>query len=171
MLSSVAKLLLSLTAMSPVAVTWAIADYSKQGYNHRQLVALCIAAFLGLACMALLSIASRRLTKITFVVEELKAVDNEVVAYIVTYLFPLVTPNTDISLLAQAFVLLLLALILSTSNAFTFNPLLSLIGYHFYEAKCNSGVSYLLLSKNNITSVKAIKEVGRLSKHLMLDLT
>jgi hypothetical protein len=171
MFSSLAKLMLSLTAMSPVALTWAIADYGKQGYCARQLVAIGIAALLTIGCVGLLHVACETLTKVTFVVEELKAVDNEVVAYIVTYLFPLVSPSGDISLPAQTFVLVLLAFILSTSNAFTFNPMLSLIGYHFYEVKCSSGVSYLLLSKNNITDVKTIKKVGRLSKHLMLDLS
>jgi hypothetical protein len=171
MLSSFAKFLLALTAISPVAITWAIADYSKRGYYWEQLLGAGIAVSLGVLCVALLRTASKSLTRITFVVEELKAVDGEVIAYIVTYLFPLVVPASDISLLAQVFVLLLLAFVLATSNAFTFNPILSLLGYHFYEAKCNSGISYLLLSKNNITDVKSIKRVGRLSKHLMLDLT
>ncbi|WP_454752054.1 hypothetical protein [Cupriavidus necator] len=171
MLSSFAKFLLALTAMSPVALTWAVADYGRRGYDREQLIVIGIAAILALCCMLVLQIGTRSLTKISFSVEELKAVDNEVVAYIVTYLFPLIAPASDISVPAQALVLGLLALVLSTSNAFTFNPVLSLLGYHFYEVKCSSGVSYLLLSRSDITDVKMVQKVGRLSKHLMLDLT
>jgi len=171
MLGGFAKLLLAFSAMSPVALTWAIADYSRSGYRKEQLIAILSAAGLTMICWGLLRIGGKSLTKITFGVDELKAVDNEVVAYIVTYLFPLVAPATDVSVPAQAFVFGLLALVLSTSNAFTFNPIMSLLGYHFYEVKCNTGVSYLLLSKNDITDVKAITKVGRLSKHLMLDLS
>ncbi|ODP31558.1 hypothetical protein [Pandoraea sp. ISTKB] len=171
MLSGFAKFLLALTALSPVALTWAIADYSRNGFNRDQLFTISISIFLAIGCAVLLRVSGKKLTKVTFTVEELKAVDNEVVAYIVTYLFPLVAPATDISLLAQGFVLALLALVLSTSNAFTFNPVLSLLGYHFYEVKCTSGVSYLLLSRNDITDVRVVKKVGRLSRHLMLDLS
>jgi hypothetical protein len=89
----------------------------------------------------------------------------------VTYLFPLLAPAADISVLSQVFVFLVLALVLSTSHAFTFNPILTFAGYHFYEAECSSGVTYLLLSKNDITDVKVVQKVGRLSRHLVLDLT
>lgn len=171
MLSTVAKLLLALTAMSPVALTWAIADYGKQGYSPDQITVVGIAAILALLCLLILRTGTRSLTKVSFSIEEIKAVDNEVVAYIVTYLFPLVAPANDLSLPAQFFVLALLAFVLSTSNAFTFNPILSVLGYHFYEVKCTTGVSYLLLSRSDITDVRMVQKVGRLSKHLMLDLT
>jgi hypothetical protein len=171
MLSVFAKLLLAMSALSPVTFTWAIADYSRNGYRKEQLIALAATLILAIVSWSVLQLGSRSLTKITFNVEELKAIDNEIVAYIVTYLFPLVAPSEDISLPAQAAVLLILAVVLATSNAFTFNPILSFIGYHFYEVKCSTGVSYLLLSRSDLTDVKTIKKVGRLSKHLMLDLS
>lgn len=171
MLSNLAKLILAITAISPVALTWAVADFSRQGFAIHQLLVVLCAFALALICRAMLKKAAVKLTKISFAVDEIKAVDNEVVAYIVTYLFPLVAPAADVSLTAQAVVLLILAFVLATTNAFTFNPLLTMMGYHFYEAKCSSGVTYLLLSRNDITDVKAVSHVGRLSRHLVVDLT
>lgn len=170
-LSSIARLLLALAAISPIALTWAVADFGRRGYSPQQLFAVAAAVGLAVACMGVLRIGRRSLTRVSFSVQELKAVDNEVVAYIVTYLFPLVAPSAEISVYAQVLVIVLLAMVLATSHAFTFNPILSLFGYHFYEVKCSSGVSYLLLSRNDITDVKMVRYVGRLSKHLMLDLT
>jgi hypothetical protein len=171
MLSGFAKFLLALTALSPAGITWVVADFSRRGYNSDQMLVLAAALFLVLSCLMLLRIASGKLTQVSFTVQTIKVIDNEVVAYIVTYLFPLVAPAADISILSQVFVLLVLALVLSTSHAFTFNPILTFAGYHFYEAECSSGITYLLLSKNDITDVKAVQKVGRLSKHLVLDLT
>lgn len=171
MLSAFAKFLLALSALSPVAFVWAISDYSRNGYQQEQLTAGVCAILLTFICYCVLYSSSKKLNSISFSVEEIKSMDNEVVSYIVTYLFPLVAPATGVSLEAQIAVFLILAYVLSTSNSFTFNPILNAMGYHFYEVKCTSGVSYLLLSKNEITDVKAIKSVGRLSKHLMLDLT
>jgi len=94
--------------------------------------------------------------------------DNEVVAYVVTYLFPLVTPVGEVSVSAQLFVLLMIVFLLSTAHAFTFNPVLSMLGYHFYEVESKTGVSYILLSSNTITDVKDVKSIGRLSNFLLI---
>lgn len=171
MFSGFAKFLLALTALSPAAFTWVVADFGTQGYRSTQSLVLAAGLVLVLCCSTLLRTARKRLTKVSFQMASIKAVDNEVVAYVVTYLFPLVAPAADVSLVSMGFVFIMLAVVLSTSHAFTFNPILTLMGYHFYEAGCQSGVTYLLLSKNDITDVKAVRCVGRLSKHLMLDMS
>lgn len=170
MLGAFAKFLLALSALSPVAFVWAIADYSRNGYQINQVSALIGAVLLAVICMLLLHAARKMLNEISFKAEEIKSVDNEVVSYVVTYLFPLVAPATGVSIEAQFAVFAILAYVLSTSNAFTFNPILNALGYHFYEVKSSSGVSYLLLSKSEITDVKSVNKVGRITKHLMLDL-
>jgi hypothetical protein len=113
----------------------------------------------------------KRLTRISFAVAEVKAVDNEVVAYVVAYLFPLIAPAQSVDYITFGFVLMVLALVLSSAHAFTFNPLLTLFGYHFYEVKSSAGVSYILLSKQDVTDVKQVNSVGKLTNYLMLDLT
>lgn len=171
MLSQLARLLLALTALSPVAFTWAIASYGAGGFKWDQVQIIFCASMLAVICALVIAAASRRLNRISFSVQEVKAVDNEVVAYIVTYLFPLIAPAQTVNSLGLLFVMLILAAVLSTAHAFTFNPLLTIFGYHFYEVKCSTGVTYLLMSKGNITDVKKVAQVGRISHYLMLDLT
>lgn len=171
MLRGIARLLLAFGALSPVALTWAIADYGRHGYRRDQLVAVLCAVMLGVICYLVMRAAATQLTKVSFQVEELRAVDNEVVAYVVAYLFPLVVPTETVSGPTLGFVFLVLAIVLSFAHAFTFNPLLTVLGYHFYEVKCSTGVSYLLISKSDITDVKQIQAVVRLSKFLVLDTT
>jgi small neutral amino acid transporter SnatA (MarC family) len=171
MLSTFARLLLAFAALSPVALTWVIVDYGRRGFSQDQIAILLAALALAAICYWILILAERRLTRISFSVEEVKAVDNEVVGYIVTYLFPLIAPAGSINGASLLFVLLVLAFVLSAAHAFTFNPLLTIFGYHFYEVKCRTGVSYLLISKSDITDIKQIATVSRISNYLVLDQT
>lgn len=171
MLSSIARFLFALGALSPVALTWAIADFGRRGPALPQALAIGCAVLLGLICYLVVNEASRRLTKVSFAVGEVKAVDNEVVAYVVAYLFPLLTPAQGLNSYSIVFVLLVLAIVLSAAHAFTFNPLLTVLGFHFYEVKAASGVTYLMLSRRDVTDVKQVTHVARLSNFLMLDLS
>ncbi|SDR68190.1 hypothetical protein SAMN05216198_0019 [Halopseudomonas litoralis] len=168
MLNSFLKLLLALTAVSPVSLTWAIADFSRNGFTPLQGYAVIGGIVLVVLCYAIIRLAKAKTTLISFEASSVKTMDNEVVAYVVTYLFPLVTPVGEVSVTAQLFVLLMIVFLLSTAHAFTFNPVLSMLGYHFYEVESKTGVSYILLSSNTITDVKDVKSIGRLSNFLLI---
>lgn len=168
MLSRLARLLLALSSLAPVALTWAIADYGRSGFDVRQVYACVLAGALVIACAAILRVAERSLGSVSFVAAELKPVDNEVVAFIFAYLFPVVAPVDGVSAWGQGFVIIILAIVLAFSNAFTFNPVLTLFGYRFYEIKSTSGISYLLISKSDITDLRRVQRVGQLSRYLLL---
>lgn len=168
MLNGFLKILLALTAVSPVSLTWAVADYSRSGFKITQCYAVIGGLALVVLCYAIIRVAKNRATLITFKASSVKTMDNEVVAYVVTYLFPLVTPAGEVSVGAQLFIMFMVVFLLSTAHAFTFNPVLSILGYHFYEVESDAGVSYILLSSNTITDVKSIKSVGRLSNFLLI---
>lgn len=170
MISGFYRFLFALSSLAPVALTWAIADVDKNGFALRQAYAIAIAVGLLVICYGVLSTAHRSSTRVSFAVTDIKAVDNEVVAYIVTYLFPLIAPADGVGVTSLIFVFLLLAIVMATSNAFTFNPLLTILQYRFYEVRCTSGVTYLLLSKHDISDLKQVASVGRLSRHLVLHL-
>ena len=57
-----------------------------------------------------------------------------------------------------------------TSNAYHTNPLLGLIGYHFYEITIED-VGYTLLSRRNLHNTKTIKTVVSLTDYMLLDVT
>ena len=61
-------------------------------------------------------------------------------------------------------------LVVMTSNAYHTNPLLGLIGYHFYEITIED-VGYTLLSRRNLHNTKTIKTVVSLTDYMLLDVT
>ena len=163
----VARLLLALSSLSPVLITWVIVNFCANGFRWFQVVLLAVALFLVFICYILVSYLMRSLGHVSINVISVKSIDNEAVSYIIAYLFPLISPGSDAVLFISVF--LFLAFIMYASNAFTFNPILTLFGLHFYEIQSKSGVSYILLSVNDITDVNKIKKVIRLSGHVMLD--
>lgn len=170
MLSRFSRFLFALAALAPVTFVWLIVDFENQGFQVRQIYVLIFSLVVFLFCWELLVFSQKSLSRISFDACEVKSVDNEVVAYVVAYLFPLFTYSDRVNFYSQICVFILLAIVLSTSNAFTFNPLLTILGYRFYEIKNKSGVTYLLVSKCDITDVDKVKFVGRISKHLLLHL-
>lgn len=170
MLSGFSRFLFALAAIAPVTVVWAIVDFERNGASRHQAAVLSFGLLIAALCWLLLYLSEHHLTRTTFTASEVKAVDSEVVAYVVAYLFPLLAPSSEVGLLSQAAILLVLVIVLATSNAFTFNPLITFLGYRFYEVKSSAGVTYLFVSKLDITDVKQIHKVGKVSQHLMLHL-
>jgi hypothetical protein len=116
--------------------------------------------------------AKSRLEELPVIIEEIKTADNESVAFIIIYLLPLANGISDsFSFPILVFVAIIFFFIVMTSNAYHFNPLLNLIGYHFYEAKIQGGITYILLSKKNITNSKSINSVFHLTEYMILEKT
>ncbi|MEY6431180.1 hypothetical protein ABC977_02025 [Thioalkalicoccus limnaeus] len=49
--------------------------------------------------------------------------------------------------LTGAYVLAIIFLVIAHAGAFHFNPVMGLLGYHFYAVKNGDGVSHLLISR------------------------
>lgn len=168
MLGRFARFLLALTALAPAALVWTVVDAERNGLGRRHMLALILCGFLAGICWLLFYLAERHVTRNSFAAVEVRAVDNETVAFVVTYLFPLLTPTGAVGPWSLGIIGLILAVILTATNAFTFNPLIAFLGYRFYEVKSPAGITYLLVSKGDIRSVKCIKKAGELSSHLLI---
>lgn len=169
MASIIARLLLTLTSIAPVLVVWCIADISRYGWSERHAYVLSVGALLALVCLLVMLGLARQLPKISLKVMTIKATDTEVVAFIVTYLLPLAGPSQDLSTWALALIGVFLLIALSTSNAFTFNPIMAAFGYHFYEIGIESGTTFLLISRRNLIAKGDINSVGRVSPYILID--
>lgn len=49
------------------------------------------------------------------------------------------------------------------------NPVLGLLGFHFYEVETQEGVTYLMLTKRTINNVSSIKSVVQLTEYGILE--
>jgi hypothetical protein len=176
------KLLLVATAFAPVMLTsafvswWKIKDEQKLGWWEALPVAwpsmwllVASAALFVVVCIALMMLAGRKLSRDTVTIKSIKPADKELIGFVLAYLLPLArgTPFEGPPLFV---VLLVFFVLVMTSNAYHTNPLLALLGWHFYEVVIDE-VSYLLVSPRNIHNVRAIKEAVSLTDYMLLDVT
>lgn len=131
MLRFLPKLLLVATAFAPVMVTFAIVLW----FDSQRSLALGLiggAVLAVIACVTVIKLAARQLSKNDVVIKSIKPADKEIVGFVLAYLLPLAR-GTQFDGVPMFVVLGVFFLVVMTSNAYHTNPLLGLIGYHFYE--------------------------------------
>lgn len=181
MLNGLPKLLLVATAFAPVMLTsafvsWLKAKNDKNGWwdaldiawpSMWPLVFGTVAAVV--VCLLVMHLAASQLSPNQVTIKSIKPADKELIGFVLAYLLPLArgTPFEGYPLLV---VLAVFFLVVMTSNAYHTNPLLGLLGWHFYEVVIEE-VGYILVSRRNIHHVREIKKVVNLTDYMLLDAT
>jgi hypothetical protein len=109
----------------------------------------------------------------TLSVTSIRTADQEVLAFLVAYLLPLIAKDTlgiegDIWTIGYVFVLIFVAIY--HNNAYHFNPLLGLCGYHFYEIETEDGMSFLLVTRQTLRKQSLSTRAVQLTDYMFLDL-
>ena len=150
MLNSFAKILLMATSLSPVLGAVAVNQFARHEPWPRWCGWLIAAVLLVVLCWALLRYAARNAQQHQFCIKEFERNDKEVLAFLLAYLLPFVS-SKDMAFsgewLTGAYIFGVIFLVFAHAGAFHFNPVMGLLGYHFYSVKNGDGVSNLLISK------------------------
>lgn len=171
MFSSFTKLLLVMTALSPIALVYGWVAYSEHFYwASLALLSSCI--FLTFSTLVVLGVSEKYLERFEFKFTSVEPVDQENVTFLLFYLSPLFVDklgSLNFNVLIPA--LAIYALLTATSYSYHFNPLLALMGWHFFKVTTPEGVTYVLLTTKKINNVDSISEVGQLTDYMLIDLT
>jgi len=183
MLRFLPKFLLVATAFAPVMLTSAFVSWWKErekivngGWwaafpNAWPSMQWPIFGSLGLVifCVVIMHLASKGLARHPVTIKSIKPADKELIGFVLAYLLPLAR-GTPFEAYPLFVVLAVFFLVVMTSNAYHTNPLLGILGWHFYEVVIEE-VSYILVSRRNIHNVLAIKNVVHLTDYMILDAT
>lgn len=170
MISGFARLLLTCTAMAPVGLTYAwVALMQDQRAVARWLLIAC-AVLIALGVF-LLWYAKRNLPASDFKPKLIEPADHQNTAFLLLYVMPLFTQRLD-SLEWQVWipVVVVFAVITATGYNYHFNPLLGLLGWHFYKVESPEGVTYVVITRKHLRSAAATLRVGQLTEYILLDL-
>ena len=153
MLNTFARFLLVSTSLSPLLGAVAVNQFARGEPAARWGAWLAVAILLVFLCWALLRYAAKNAQQHQFHIKEFERNDKEVLAFLVTYLLPfLSTEKMGFAgdWLTGAYVLAIIFLVIAHAGAFHFNPVMGLLGYHFYAVKNGDGVSHLLISREEL---------------------
>lgn len=175
MLNRFTKMLLVGTSVAPVLVVMAIDDFYSKGWPTSftfGVQLLVIAASLTAIALLVMRAAERTETQIQrLTICKAKNSDKQVLTFLIAYLLPVISKHDylfrDFNPPTIA-MLGLLCLAVYHSNAFDFNPLLGLFGYHFYEIEDNSTFPYVLISRRVIKKPCQTLEVAQLFDYTFL---
>lgn len=170
MMSKVAKLLLTSTAIAPVLLVYSWVAYQAADYRMLLILSLvCVA--LVIVCIWILNYAKKHLERMRFTATTIEAADKENISFLLLYLLPLFTKefsafNWDIWIP----VVFIFALVVATGYSYHFNPLLGLFRWHFYKVGTKEGVTYVLITKKQLRNATDTIEVGQLTEYIVIDL-
>ncbi len=173
MLSKFAKMMLVATSLAPVLGAFGMLSYSI-GHSIWVVGSWFLGALmLILLCWYILRFAETKGEKEILAFRSFKSVDREVLTFLLIYLLPLLArdslPNINVPVVIYVFVVI--AWVVYHSNAFFFNPLLSMLGYHFYAVETCDGVGHVLIARKTIRVPSATLEVIQLFDHTYLALS
>ena len=170
MLSRLAKLMLTGTSLAPIALVYAWVLYSS-GHTKFALVLVGIAIALVALMVALLRYCRTHLERSKFKVTSIEAADREYITFILLYLSPLFTAQLgDLNWNILVPTMIVFVLVISTGYGYHFNPLLGLLGWHFYKVGTEEGVAYVLITKKELRTAKQCLTVGQLTEYIVIDL-
>jgi len=169
-LNAFARLLLTSTALAPVGITYAWVAYIQE-MLETALIILGVSLALLILCLIVLSSARRNLASSRFKPSEIEAADHENTAFLLLYVMPLFTSQFN-TLDWQFWIptVVIFGVITATGYTYHFNPMLSLLRWHFYKVKSAEGVTFVLITKKHLRTAATELNVGQLTEYILLDL-
>ncbi|WP_347554845.1 hypothetical protein [Robbsia sp. KACC 23696] len=170
MLSRLIRLVFSLTAVAPLSVSLAYAFAREHNYGWA-LAAAGACILLAFLARWIITTAGRKLAPLAITVSKAKSADKEVIAFFVAYALPLVLKGQaapDLTSWMVAAVMLLT--VIWGTHSLQINPVLGIMGFHFYEVDTQGGLTYLMITRGKITNVSSIKTVVQLSDYGLLQI-
>ena len=172
MLNAFAKFLLVSTSLSPLLGAVAVNHFSRGESIVYWGAWLVVALLLAFLCWALLHYAAKNAQRHIVQINEFKQDDKEVLAFLVTYLLPFLSTDKmgfTGDWLTGAYVLLIIFIVIAHAGAFHFNPVMGLLGYHFYAVKDKEGASLLLISKAELHRAGVEVQTVRIAHSIYLN--
>ena len=133
-------------------------------------VAICV--LLVLVCVSLLNFAKSQLRSRPYYTTTVEIADREIFSLLLVYLLPLITRDlADYNWPAWFVVTFFFCLVVATSYGYHFNPLLVLLGYHFYKVTEKHGMPHILITRRCIYTKGEELKVVRLAPYILIEKT
>jgi len=101
--------------------------------------------------------------------KKIESNDFMLLAFVGSYLLPLVLKGADVSVNAIAAILVAAGVVLWLMTSLPAHPLLRAMRFRFYKFESSNGVVYTLISKRDILDPRDIRRVRRISNNMLME--
>ena len=170
MFSKSAKLALVAASFAPVLLTLGWIRF-VDGRIWPDAISYFVAAGLTVGlCLLLIGAARSQLEVIPFNPTSISTADAEIVGFVLAYLLPFVdAAGMSVKPSVFWFVMALLGLVVWSTNSYHVNPVLGLLGFHFYEVTTEGDVTFVLVTRRNLRDSGEITSVVQLTEYMVLE--
>lgn len=163
------RTVLFLSALSPALITLAYVRYDVHGWSI-DVFQLGIIGLLGSAIpFAIMMLVKKQGEAFQIQVKKVESNDFMLLAFIGSYLLPLVLKGTDVSVNAIAAILVIAGMVLWLMSSLPAHPLMRTMRFKFYKIESSNGVVYTLVSKRAILDPRDIGIVKRISPNMLME--
>lgn len=168
-MTPLARLLLVLTSVAPIGLVYAGVLATHQ--HWRAAAAIFGTAILLIAiCVGLLFGVSLKVVPLPRVATQVERKTGDSLGFLVAYALPLVAATAPMAHIPWGLVVfaVLVGVLIWRQEMFHVNPVLTLVGYHFYSAQDDLTREILILSRNGRLASGTLRTI-QLSSYLWLD--
>lgn len=169
MLGLVSRFLFTSTAVAPVALVYAYALHHAGRAND----ALWVCVFAGVLIIlagVFLSLVRSKVQRTSVRLTAAETADQENVAFLLLYISPLFSQDvTTLNFSIAVPVAVLFIAVVMAGNNYHFNPVLNLLGWHFYKVDTDDAVSRVLITRRSIRNVIDRVEVVQLTDYVIME--
>ena len=169
MFSTLAKWILGCTAFAPALLTYTYVAYRD---CELSLAAIFLLSFILLlaTCVLLLRRARSSFEEIHVEPTKVEIADNEVMSFLLIYLLPLITRDIgDFDWEVWLVVAVVFIFTIVCSYSYHFNPLLVMLGWHFYKITTKAGVVYVVITKRHLVDSNRQLTLVQLTEYVLID--
>lgn len=172
MANSFQKVLFALSSSSPIIIVFAVVWYLKNHDLKGSLIIGIIGILLTDYVLLFIHICNKHVEPISISIAEVTSNDIWVLGYIISYITPLFSLAIDeISPIAICIVILVFSVVLATSNTVFPNPILRVLGYHFYKVSTVDGAKdyCFICRRKEIHNTDIIKKARYAFGYFLID--
>lgn len=162
--------MLTASAIAPIALTYAWVAYT-QGEESVAIYAVVAGIVAVGVCLCVLRYAQKNIERMDFKPKSIEAADRESIGFMMLYLLPLFTDKVNtLNWSLWIPTVAVFAAITAFGYGYHFNPLLGLLGWHFYKIESAEGVTYVVITKKHLRAASQALTVGQLTEYILIDL-
>jgi hypothetical protein len=133
---------------------------------------LLIAGFFGvLLPILILALVDQSSEKIIFKANKVEANDFMLLAFVGSYLFPIIAKASALTMTVTVVLTLCMVAILWSVGSIPAHPILRLLRFRFYKVESSTGMVYTLISRREIRDPKNVKCVKQISNSMLMEVT